>query len=69
MPTAAAAYVKSQLRAKIHQVLCCCCCLCISLRWGVGIWRVEPCLSFLKYKIGHSRRVLETEVVNRPMVV
>lgn len=27
---------------------------------------VEPCLSFLKYKMGQSRPVRETEVVNEP---
>lgn len=62
------AYVKSQVRTNIHQVL-----LLSPVHisevegWELGKG-FEPCLGFLKYKIGQSRRVLETEVVNGPLV-
>lgn len=76
MSTVAAAYVKSQLRTKKSASA-----LLLLLLLPVhisevgrvgGVWGgrkgVEPCLSFLKYKTGQSRRVLETEVVNEPLV-
>lgn len=77
MSTVAAAYVKSQLRTKKSAsalLLLLLLPVHISEVGGVGGGGlggrkgVEPCLSFLKYKTGQSRRVLETEVVNEPLV-